>query len=47
MGINDVSVERTRAAFPPASYKRLVALKDRYDPENTFRFNQNIPPSSY
>jgi len=25
--------------------QRLVALKDRYDPENFFRMNANIPPS--
>jgi hypothetical protein len=24
----------------------LVELKDRYDPNNLFRFNRNIPPSS-
>jgi hypothetical protein len=23
-----------------------VELKDRYDPDNLFRFNRNIPPSS-
>jgi len=28
-----------------ASYERLVALKDRYDPKNLFRLNQNIAPS--
>jgi FAD/FMN-containing dehydrogenase len=28
-----------------SSYRRLVALKDEYDPDNFFRMNQNIPPS--
>lgn len=42
---NDVSFERTRAAFTPENYRRLVALKDKYDPGNVFRFNNNIPPS--
>jgi FAD/FMN-containing dehydrogenase len=27
------------------NYSRLVALKERYDPENCFRVNHNIPPS--
>jgi hypothetical protein len=43
---HDVGDDITRAAFAPASYQRLVALKDQYDPENVLRFNQNIPPSS-
>ena len=37
---------RVRAAYDPGKYERLVALKDRYDPTNFFRLNQNIKPSS-
>ena len=37
--------ERVRAAYNPASYERLVALKNRYDPTNFFRLNQNIKPT--
>ena len=35
---------RVRTAYG-ASYDRLVALKDRYDPNNQLRMNQNIAPS--
>ena len=41
----DTTVARTRAAYSPEHYQRLVALKGRYDPANMFRFNPNIPPS--
>ena len=34
------------AAFGPEKYARLQALKDRWDPDNLFRHNQNIPPSA-
>lgn len=33
------------AAYPPETYRRLVELKNRYDPTNLFRLNQNIVPS--
>ena len=36
--------ERVRAAYG-AKYNRLVALKNKYDPTNFFRMNQNIRPS--
>jgi FAD/FMN-containing dehydrogenase len=32
------------AAYGPAKYERLVAVKRKYDPENLFRVNHNIPP---
>jgi FAD/FMN-containing dehydrogenase len=35
---------RTRDAYGP-NYDRLVDLKQRYDPENRFRLNQNIDPT--
>jgi len=41
----DTGDERVRATFGDEKYARLVALKDKYDPENLFRLNQNIPPS--
>jgi FAD/FMN-containing dehydrogenase len=37
--------DAVRAGFGDAKYERLVALKDKYDPENLFQLNQNIKPS--
>ena len=39
-------VDRIRAAFGE-HYERLVALKNKYDPTNLFRHNQNIRPTVY
>jgi FAD binding domain-containing protein/berberine-like enzyme len=36
--------ERVRQAYGAERYDRLKALKRRYDPDNFFRLNQNIPP---
>ncbi len=47
--VNFLEVEgpdRVREAYPPATFARLAAIKRRYDPNNLFRFNQNVPPGS-
>jgi FAD/FMN-containing dehydrogenase len=42
--LGDEGEARVREAYPPATYRRLAALKHRYDPRNFFRGNQNISP---
>jgi hypothetical protein len=44
--LTDEGAEGVRRAYPPAKLARLTALKDVYDPDNVFRLNQNIPPST-
>jgi FAD/FMN-containing dehydrogenase len=44
--LGDEGGERVRAAYPGPSWHRLQSIKARYDPDNLFRRNQNIPPAS-
>ncbi|MDP9482387.1 MAG: FAD-binding oxidoreductase, partial [Chloroflexota bacterium] len=41
----DETPERVLAAFGAERFERLARVKRRYDPDNAFRFNLNIPPA--
>jgi FAD/FMN-containing dehydrogenase len=43
--LTDDESDRIKTAYGPG-YNRLVAIKQKYDPENLFRMNQNIRPKS-
>jgi FAD/FMN-containing dehydrogenase len=43
----DEPPERVEAAFGPEKFGRLRELKRKFDPDNVFRQNQNIPPASF
>jgi hypothetical protein len=42
--LGDEGQERVRESYGPEKFARLQELKRRYDPDNFFRINQNIPP---
>ena len=43
--LSDDGLNGVQRAYPPAKLARLRALKDHWDPDNTFHLNPNIPPS--
>ena len=43
--LGDEGPERVRQAYPGPTWDRLVQVKRRYDPDNLFRRNHNIPPA--
>ena len=44
--LSEEGPERVQEAYGAEKFVRLQALKDEFDPDNLFRYNQNIPPSS-
>lgn len=44
LGVGD-DPERVNSAYDKETFERLGALKKRYEPDNVFRFNQNIRPA--
>jgi hypothetical protein len=42
----DEGENRVKTTYGTAKYERLSALKQKYDPLNFFRLNQNIKPSA-
>jgi hypothetical protein len=47
--VNDLADEGAagvKRAYGSGQLARLTALKDRYDPDNVFHLNHNIPPTA-
>jgi FAD/FMN-containing dehydrogenase len=43
--VGDEGEARVRAAYPGATWDRLAEAKARYDPDNLFHRNANVPPA--
>jgi len=43
--ISEEGVERVKDAYTRETYEKLVQLKNKFDPDNIFRLNQNIKPT--
>jgi FAD/FMN-containing dehydrogenase len=43
--MGDEDEDTIRAAYPGETWERLRAVKRRWDPDNLFRLNHNIPPA--
>jgi FAD/FMN-containing dehydrogenase len=43
--LNFEAEDGVQATYGAEKYERLAAVKAKYDPENFFRFNQNIKPT--
>jgi FAD/FMN-containing dehydrogenase len=43
--LGDEGEDRVREAYPGSTWDRLASIKARYDPDNLFHRNQNIPPA--
>lgn len=44
--LGDEGAARVASAYSPAHFARLAEIKRRYDPDNIFRLNANIPPAA-
>jgi FAD/FMN-containing dehydrogenase len=44
--INETGSEAVRRAYDRTTFERLQGVKAKYDPDNIFCINQNIPPST-